>query len=419
MKFAPHITSTKELRKLNQHRILRAIYFNEPVSRQDLREYTDLSTATITNLTAKLIAEGIVVEAGTVESQGGRPRVLLTINKEYGYFIGVDLGETHIRFELFDIKMELKQSITYWLDEECIQPEEVIEKIVAGYQVLLADSGLPEDKIIGIGIGVPGVVERDGGISVVAPNWGWHNVSLLSQLKEKIAPLTILDNGAKAMSLAEMWFGTGKGYDNLIALLIGTGVGTGIIWNGLLLRGLTNSAGEWGHTTLALDGRPCRCGGKGCLETYIGANGIAQTLRESVPDSPILNSENQLRLLQNIAMAVEQGEESARWVIRETTRFLGAGIANLINLYNPRLIVLGGWVSDLLAPYFLEQLPEFVAQYALQRPLAATEILASQLGENAIAMGSACLVLEDFLNGRRSTWRLSSEKTRPEKLPTN
>jgi predicted NBD/HSP70 family sugar kinase len=126
-------------------------------------------------------------------------------------------------------------------------------------------------------------VERKGGISVFAPKWGWDNVPLLAQLEEKIEQPIIIDNGAKAMGLAEMWFGVTSDTQHLVALLLGTGVGAAIISDGILQRGIANSAGEFGHITLNLNGRACRCGGQGCVETYVGALGIIQTLREMAP----------------------------------------------------------------------------------------------------------------------------------------
>lgn len=404
MQFASQVTNTQELRILNQYKLLQALYFNDPSNRHDLCQRTGLSMATITNLVSDLLETEVIVETGTEKSSGGRPRVILAVNEDFGNFIGIDLGETHIRFDLFSVKMNLIKTVTYWLDEGPVEAQEVVEKIVAGYQTLMTDSSLPEEKIIGIGIGVPGVVERDGGISIFAPNWGWQNISLLAELQKKITRPITMDNGAKAMSLAEMWFGTGQGSDNLIALLLGTGIGTGIVWNGLVMRGVTNSAGEWGHTTLKLDGRSCRCGGQGCLETYIGATGIIQTLQDNFPDSSLLISKNQLNQIKNIASAAKQGDKIAHFVISETTRYLGAGIANLINLYNPHTIILGGWVSSLFGSYFIEQLPEILARYALQQPLDATNIKISCLGENAISMGAACLVLTEFLNGERLTY---------------
>ncbi|MBE2225598.1 MAG: ROK family transcriptional regulator [Anaerolineae bacterium] len=404
----PQISSTQKLRYFNQYRILKTLYFNEPLSRQELSRETNLSVATITNLITTWLDRGVILESGTVQSKGGRPRVMLTLNRAYGAFVGIDLGETHIRFELFDLKMNSQQSIMVWLTNGDTQPTDVVAKIVAGYRELLQTAVFPEEKVIGIGIGVPGVVEREGGISIFAPNWGWHNVSLLTKLKEAISAPIIIDNGAKAMGLAEMWFGGKPNNEHLIALLLGTGVGTAIISEGEIQRGVTNSAGEFGHTTLDINGRSCRCGGQGCIETYVGAPGIIQTLQTINPESPLLHGTSQLDIIAAIATAAEEKDETARIVLQQTANYLGAGIANLINLYNPQTIVLSGWLGNQLGPFFLELLPPLIEKYALPQPGAITHIKVSSLGDNSIAMGAASLILEDFLHGTRTSWRLSS-----------
>lgn len=400
------ISSTQELRYFNQYRILKALYFNQPISRKALSELTNLSVATITNLITTWLDEKVILESGRKQSQGGRPRILLTLNKEYGTFVGVDLGETHIRIELFDLEMTPLYTQTYWLENSEVQPEEIVEKIVTGYRELLATTKVDEEKIIGIGIGVPGVVELEGGISVFAPNWGWHNVSLLAQLQREISRPIILDNGAKAMGIAELWFGTPSDTHHLVALLLGTGVGTAIISDGQLQRGATNSAGELGHTTLNLNGRPCRCGGQGCLEAYVGAEGIIQTLQEIDPNSPLLKGNSQLTIITNIKNAADTADESALATITETAGYLGAGIANLINLYNPQTIILGGWLGNLLGPLFLDVLPPIIKKYALTQPMEIISLQLSQLEEKGIVTGAACLILEDFLHESRSSWRV-------------
>jgi glucokinase-like ROK family protein len=401
------ISNTQQLRQLNQYRVLKTLYFNEPIGRKELSQLTGLSLATITNLITIWLEQGIVLESGSEQSKG-RPSMILTLNREYGAFVGIDLGETHIRFELFDLKMNLLHALVRWLDDDVVQPDVVVDAIVTGYRELLDSAEYPEEKIIGIGIGVPGVVEREGGISIFAPNWGWQDVDLLTLLQETIERPILIDNGAKAMGLAEMWFGGKPSSDHLVALLLGTGVGTAIIIDGQLQRGVTNSAGEFGHTTLALDGRPCRCGGQGCLETYVGAPGIIRSLREMAPDSPLLAGTSQLEIVANIVQAAAKNDAVALAVTDLTARYLGAGIANLINLYNPETIVLSGWVGHQLGELLLQRLPAYIKTYALPQPSSAIRLQRSALGENSIALGAASLVLEDFLHSTRRSWRLSS-----------
>jgi len=207
----------------------------------------------------------------------------------------------------------------------------------------------------------------------------------------------MMEPAPKAMAQAESLFGAGQGYEDIVVLLVGTGIGAGIIANNSLHHGVSNSAGEWGHTTLELDGRPCRCGSYGCLEAYTGAPGIIERLREVAPESSLLQSNNQENTICALVAAARDGNLIAIRVLQDTAHYLGAGIANLINLFNPQLIVLGGWVGLEIGEYILPELRQFVARYALKQPFSAAKIELSQLGQNAAAMGAAALVLEQFL----------------------
>jgi predicted NBD/HSP70 family sugar kinase len=207
-----------------------------------------------------------------------------------------------------------------------------------------------------------------------------------------------IDNGAKAMALAESWFGAGRGVQDMVVILIGTGIGAGIITKGALYRGATNSAGEWGHTKISLKGRPCRCGSQGCLEAYAGAPGIIASLHEMAHQPQPEVQEDQLSTLNGIVQAYKRQEPLATQVMQFTAQILGAGIANLVNLFNPELIVIGGWAGLLVGEAILEDLNRYVKEYALPLSAMDLQIGLCQFGQDAICTGAACLVLEEFLS---------------------
>jgi glucokinase-like ROK family protein len=386
--------TTRDLRQANRRTLLQDLYFAGSTTRLDISDQTGLSPATVTNVVAKLLNEGVVVESGLEESSGGRPRAILEINSTHRYLIGVDLGETHIQTELFDLTMHSLGVTRLSLKAEDNQAERIVDDIIGETEALLAKSNVPHDQVLGIGIGAPGLVEQVKGVSILAPNWGWHQIPLRSMLEERTSLPIYLDNGAKAMALAEAWFGAGRGVDDMITLLIGTGVGAAMIIQGKLFRGVTNSAGEWGHTKIELDGRECRCGRRGCLEAYVGAPALIKRMHTLSPQNNL--PDEQIETIAAIVEASERGDPVARQIMEETARYLGAGIANLINLYNPQIVVLGGWVGLWIGEHILPQLCQFVEQYALKRPLEATTISLSQLGRNAINVGAACLTLQGF-----------------------
>ena len=320
----------------------------------------------------------------------------------------MDVGETRIQSELFDLTLRRLCTVTHPLRSEENQPQQVVDPIAAGVQDLLAQAGLPADRVLGMGIGVPGLVAPEQGVSVYAPNWGWHDVPFLSMLKERVSIPIYLDNGAKVMALAESWLGGGRGIDSLAVLLVGTGIGAGIVTNGSLYRGATNSAGEWGHITLDLDGPLCRCGSRGCLEAYAGAQGIIQRFAALEPASPHLLTGDQIKILAAITQAARNGEPSAAQVLKETARYLGVGAANLINMVNPELILLGGWVWLQIGDLIDRDFRRAVQEHALQQPFSKTTIGQCQLGQDAVPMGAATLPLKVFLE-------TSGNKATPEK----
>jgi glucokinase-like ROK family protein len=400
--------TVRDLRRVNRSLVLRQIYFAAPISRLEIARRCGLSPATVTIVVGELIDEGIVIESGSEESDGGRPRTLTTINPEYGTFIGVDTSETHIQVELFDLTLRPRARAKVPMDPGHTTPQQVVDVIGDTIDGLLIGNCIARAQVIGVGVGMPGLVDPATGVSIFAPNWGWHNVRLAALLEARLGLTTYLDNGAKAMALAEMWFGAGRGTDSLAMLVIGTGVGSGIIANGSLYRGATNSAGEWGHTVLELQGRPCRCGSQGCLEAYIGAPGIIARLREIAPDSPLLQAASQPATVAAILAAARAGDAAAAQVLRDTTHYMGAGVANLINVVNPHTILIGGWVGLQLFDYIEADLRQVIARYALAQTLSATQIAACALGPDAVCQGAASLALEHFFANERELSRLLS-----------
>lgn len=386
----------RDLRRANRAEILRKIYFGGPISRLEVSQEIGVSPATVTNIVNDLLDKTILIESGSKRSEGGRPSTLLTINPDYGHFIGIEVGETFIKIELFDILFNFKKEAFFSLNEPKIGPRQIVECMVQGIEDVLKGSGLVEKDIIGVGIGFPGLVDPAKGVSVFTPNWGWHNVSITSLLRERLPIPMYIDNGAKAMAVGEMHFGAGKGANNMAVLLVGTGVGSGIIHDRVLFRGFINNAGEFGHTSLNIDGPKCRCGSYGCAEVYIGANGIIDryvSLKNDPKQPPI---DDQIAFIQYLIAESRKGEGVARQTIDETILYLGVSIANLINAVNPEILLLGGWSGLLFGQEYMKQIQAVVARYALKQSLAKTKIRLCQLGQDAGAKGAAALVLEHF-----------------------
>ncbi|MFJ2033679.1 ROK family protein [Streptosporangium sp. NPDC087985] len=380
----PERRTVRDLRRENRAVLLRTLYFEGPTSRHELSGLTGLSAASVSNVTGDLIADDIIVEAGLVESDGGRPRVLLRVNPEFGYAIGVDVGETHVRVELFDLDMNERAKAEYPLRPDRHDVDLVVRHILSGIEAVLAASGVDPAQVLGVGVGVPGIVESGPEALIHAQTFGWDAVPLGTLLRAGTSLPLYVDNGAKTMGQAELWFGAGRGTRHTIVALIGSGAGASIITDGITYRGANSSAGEWGHTKIAVGGRACRCGGRGCLEAYIGA--------ESILERAGLSTE-----ISNEQAALAELVRAGGPVIEETADYLGAGLANLINLFNPERIVIGGWAGLLLGQYHLTRIKRSASDNSLTQPYETASIVLGRLGPDAVALGAATLVVEDFL----------------------
>ncbi|WP_331769457.1 ROK family protein (plasmid) [Embleya sp. NBC_00888] len=391
--------TARDIRRHNRFEVLQSTYAaGEHVSRQQIATATGLSTATVANLTGELLDVGVLVEVGREDSGGGRPRARLAVNAERGLLVGVDVSEDFVRLELYDLAMNVLRAVERRMDPRGSTPGDVVEHITLGVDDLLATPDVDPDRVLGIGVSLPGLVEREGGVSVLAVYGHWRDVPMKALLAERLDFPLYVDNPLKASTVAELWFGAGRDVDDLAVVTLRTGVGVGVAIDGTLYRGTTNSAGEWGHIILVMDGRTCRCGARGCVEAYVGAPGILQTLRETDPHHPILTIDDQIAAIEALADAARRHDPTAQRVIEETGRHLGASVATMINMLNPARIVLGDWVADRLGEPLLTATRNAAAHYSLDQPFGAVTLSLSELPDNAVCLGTATFALEGFLN---------------------
>jgi predicted NBD/HSP70 family sugar kinase len=387
------LATVRDLRRENRAAVLWSLYLSQPRSRHELSAATGLSAASVTNVVRELIDEGIVIETGLAESDGGRPRALLGMNPEYGYVIGVDIGETRTRVELFDLTMAKRAEAEYQLDQAAEHDVDVVVgQIVSGLDTVLAGGGIRSGAVLGVGVGVPGLIERGPEVLVHGQTYGWDAVPLGRLLRAHTDLPLRFDNGAKTMGQAELWFGAGRGARNAVMVLIGSGVGASLITGGATYQGATSSAAEFGHITVAVGGRRCRCGAAGCLEAYAGATAILERYGQ-----PMTANDQELALAELIDAASTSPRAAA--ILGETAEYLGAGLGTLINLFNPERIIVGGWAGLQLGTFLLPRIREAARQHSLRHLYAATSVELGELGPGAVARGAATLPMEAFLNG--------------------
>ncbi|MCY0937212.1 ROK family transcriptional regulator [Streptomyces sp. H34-S4] len=403
--------TVRDLRRGNRSAVLQRLYFGGPMSRQELGPATGLSSGSVSNVVGELVADGLLEEAGIVDSDGGRPRTLLRVAPGSAHMIGIDVGETRVRVELFDLALtELARTELPLQPRGCYDVGPIVDHVRTGIATVLAQAGVGTDRLLGVGIGVPGIVDRDatGGTVVHGQTIGWDAVPLEALLRATgaVPPEVpyIIDNGARTLGQAEMWFGAGRGARNAVVVLFGSGVGASLITDGSPDGATTEGAPlEWGHLTVQVRGRRCRCGALGCLEAYTGAESLLARWAERGGGGGSVAGDEEEALAALLA-AAGGGDQVALDVLEETAEYLGAGLSDVINLFQPERILIGGWAGLMLGPHILPAVREHATRYSLRHPAARVTIDMGSLGPDAVTVGAATLPLAAFFTtgGRRT-----------------
>ncbi len=300
--------------------------------------------------------------------------------------IGVDLGGTNLRTALVSQNGELVGKVkepTRASDGHARVVQKLIENIRAQQDRALRNG----TRVAAVGVGAPGVIRADTGVVVKSPNFpDWNDLPLKKNLEDSLALPVFIENDANAAALGEQWRGAGRGIPSMIFLTLGTGVGGGIVLDGRIWHGADGMAGEIGHMTIIPDGRRCGCGNTGCLEMYASSRGIVLTYQERSSRSKVITSEE-------IYQAARDGDALSGAVLKDMGRLLGIGIANLINIFNPEMIVIGGGVKDAW-PLFIDATRVEIRKRAFEYPAARTQIVPSLLGDDAGMVGAAALAYQ-------------------------
>lgn len=364
------------------------------MSRADLVRKSGLSATTISSLVSDLLASGFVHESGTGASSGGRPPILLQFDYKFRHVLGVDMGATHLNVILMDFGGEIVAS-RYCRIDVIGDPPGTIATICRFLQELRDEAELSQRHVSGLGITIPTPLageQLDSLTTIYMP--AWQDVDLLAQVTRGFDFPVYLDNDANAGAVAEKWWGQGQAYDNLAYIKLGVGVGSGLILNGEIFRGSGGTAGEIGHTTINVDGPLCRCGNRGCMESYVGAGPLVAEVKFLRQERGVVAGECPDVTVGEIATAALAGDPICTEVVERAGAYLGTALANLINLLNPGLITLGG---DLVAAdtLLLSAVGTAVNRRAMPKAAAESEIVISRLGRNAVAIGAATLAIEN------------------------
>ncbi|MBI5828967.1 MAG: ROK family transcriptional regulator [Chloroflexi bacterium] len=374
-------------RALNRSAVLNTIKTHGPIGRAEVARRTGLSAATVTGITAELIADDLVFEKAAGDSRGGRPPILLALNPRGGFVVGLKLTETEAIAALTDLQATVIAKRTDRLAGR--SPERAVNTLANAVAELVGEARIRKGKLIGVGVGVAGIVDSEHGLVRQSPYFGWQNLPLRDLLQSRVRVPVFIDNDVNTLTLAEKWFGAGQSVDNFLTVTVGRGVGLGIVVNGQFYRGATGGAGEFGHTVIDPNGPVCDCGKHGCLESFVGDPGLVRMAAEAAARGELPGPVADVPSLLALAQAGSPAEQA---IFARAGEMLGRGVANLINIFNPQLVLISG-EGVRSGDWLFGPMREAIARHVMPGLAGDAEIRTDSWGDDAWARGAASLVL--------------------------
>jgi len=393
------------MREMNIALILECLHRDAPLSRAQLAQITGLNKTTVSSLVKELLDARFVRENGMDSGDKGRPAIRLNLNPNAGCIIGAEIGVDFISAILTDFSAEV-----LWQHKESTTDLRGQEVILSRAMEILRDAcaHAQRESILGLGLGAPGLVDVSTGTLLFAPNLRWTDVPLRRMLESQFNFPIYVDNEASMAALGESYFGAARGSDFVLYVSSGVGLGGGIVLNRRILPGVAGFAGEVGHMTIDPNGRQCNCGNFGCWETYVSQWAVFRRVRDAITagqaSSLVEATQGDLEKLTipSVVEAARGGDAVARAALEETGRYLGIGLANLINALNPQRVVFGGILS-LAHEFLLPVINAVVRERALRWSRETAEIVIASYGADACVMGGVATVYHHALSQPRSS----------------
>ncbi|MGW8944029.1 ROK family transcriptional regulator [Streptomyces koyangensis] len=376
--------SQSSLHRANLERVVRAVRLSGSLTQAEIARTTGLSAATVSNIVREL------KESGTVEvtptSAGGRRARSVSLSGDAGIVIGVDFGHTHLRVAVGNLAHQILAEEAEPLDVDA-SAEQGFDRAELLVGRLLDATGVDRAKVAGIGLGVPGPIDVASGMlgsTSILPGWSGTQPALA--LGERIGVPVAVDNDANLGALGELVWGSGRGVRDLAYIKVAGGVGAGLVIDGQIYRGPGGTAGEIGHITLDESGPVCRCGNRGCLETFTAARYVL----------PLLEPTHGAGLtMEKVVALAKEGDPGCRRVVADVGRYIGSGVASLCNLLNPSRVVVGGDLAE-AGELVLGPIRTSVGRYAIPSAARQLELVPGSLGGRAEVLGALALALREM-----------------------
>ena len=411
MKHTDHefVGDQESLRQINLSTVLTHLRQNAPISRAALAEITGLNRATITRLVRELIEHGFVRETGLQSIRAGRPSILLQLDPDAGCIIGAEIEVKFGSVILTDLAAHVlwRQEVDFGDEDE---PDAVLKSTAQLIRHACEQAKTANRHVLGLGMSLPGLVDVSSGVLLFAPNMRWNDVPVKQWLEKEFDIPIYVDNKANMAALAESYFGSARESEYVLYINITAGVGAGIVLNQRIMTGASGLAGEVGHMAINPDGPKCNCGSQGCWETYVSALAVFRRVREAILDgeesqlAEVVRDGFERITIPLMVEAARQGDRVALASFEETGYYLGVGLANLINTFNPAKVVLGGYVTQAYE-FLLPVIQKTVKERALRWPRQAADIVVATYLNDASLMGAVATVYSQILSNPNQAFR--------------
>ncbi|WP_245733132.1 ROK family transcriptional regulator [Salipaludibacillus aurantiacus] len=400
--YVPKTGSFEGMKSMNRSTILNIIRLEGSISRAEIAKRTKLTPPTVGTLVQELLEEKLIVEErGVGKIQGGRKPLMLSVNSTAFYAVGIYAAAEVIR------------TVMATLDGTIIAEKEIrmkspppmdmfLESLASSVYEVLKVNSTPLDSVIGIGVGMHGLVDSEKGIAIFSPHLNLENIPLKRYLEDEFSVPVLVENDVRTLTLAESWFGKGKGVSHFLCVSIGLGIGSGIVIDNKLYHGPAHSAGEIGHTIVDVNGPRCHCGNYGCLEAYASEFAIMEQVQKRLRlgKRSVLQEwveENGDLTMDMIYEASKRKDPLTLEVIEDAGRYLGIAIGNVVNMLTPSKVVLEGKLFRTGEP-LLSPLEEMMRKCSVRSVQDTTELAVSSLGKKGMVTGAFTLVINQLFD---------------------
>ena len=387
-----------EQRYSSRHAILTGVRQAGRIARIDLAQETGISAATVTTITGELIQEGLIEEVqrpvGEKIAKRGRPRVELKILGNSHFVAGMKISANLISTVVSDFEGNVVSEDVFQKEDVRFTPSDLVECLHSALRQVVLPIGIEVSELSGLGIGMAGIVDAPNGMVHWSPALSERNVAFKSLVENRIGLPVFLDNDANLVAMAEQHFGLGRGVSDFIVVTVESGVGMGIVLKNEVYRGTRGCGAEFGHTKVHLDGALCRCGQRGCLEAYVADYAL---LREASVSNEISDKETTSENLRSLINAARNGDTTAKIIVDRAGKMFAMGLANIVNIFDPQLIILSGerMQFDYL---FAEEVIKSIRDLIVQVDVPPPDVVIHKWGDEMWALGAAAFAIEGVSN---------------------